>query len=272
MVRPAHTAVASRKVARSSERGAVAASQSATRAGPINAPVGTSAASASEPSVNSATGSHHERRRAAVHGPRVVAITTQNHAAAATSSAARTSSIQPDALWRSLLAARMYASVCRWTIVRQPDCAALGRIHPDKVMALVRFSDGDAGTLTTAASPSNRSASPYRPGAQVRASDLAGVVVSGGVRGGRAGSGVERVSRHEAGGRRDGRRHVAAYLVLRKGRGRRRGPRRSGPESARRREGCRRSTVGSEASGSCPCVARLETRRPLTYSRSVAPS
>ena len=110
--------------------------------------------------MNSATGSHQERRRAAVHGLRAVAITTQNHTAAATSSATRRTSIAPERFWTSLLAARMYASVCRWTIVRQPACGALGRIQPDKVMAFVRFSDGDAGTLTTAVSPSNRSASP----------------------------------------------------------------------------------------------------------------
>ena len=133
----------------------------------MSVPEGASAVSASEPSVNSATGSHHERRRAAVHGLRAVAMTRQNHAAAATTNPARRSSIHPTRFWRPLLAARMYASVCRWTIVRQPDCGSLGRVQADRVMALVRFSDGDAGTRTTAAAPSNRSAFPYRPGAHL---------------------------------------------------------------------------------------------------------
>src|SRR5687767_14702087 len=46
---------------------------------------------------------------------------------------------------------------------RQPACGALGRIHPESVIACVRFSDADGGTLTTAPAPSKRSARPCLP-------------------------------------------------------------------------------------------------------------
>jgi hypothetical protein len=116
-----------------------------------------------ERGMNRATGTHQERRRSAPRDLDRVAITTQNQIAAAMSSAARTSSSHPPRFARSLLAVKSYASASRCTMVRQPVCRVLGRIHRDNVMAAVRSSDADAGTLTTASPPSKLDASPYRP-------------------------------------------------------------------------------------------------------------
>ena len=65
----------------------------------------------------------------------------------------------------SLLAFKKYASVCRCTIVRHPDCDADGLIHPDSVIAPDNPSDADDGTCTTLLDPLNDIAPPYRPAA-----------------------------------------------------------------------------------------------------------
>ena len=47
-------------------------------------------------------------------------------------------------------------------IVRQPPCAAVGRIHADNVIPVVTFREADPGTRTVLA-PLNCSALPKRP-------------------------------------------------------------------------------------------------------------
>jgi hypothetical protein len=63
----------------------------------------------------------------------------------------------------SLLAFKKYASACRCTIVRHPDCDTAGLIHPDNVIPDDNPNEGDDATCTTLLDPLNDIAPPYRP-------------------------------------------------------------------------------------------------------------
>ena len=59
-----------------------------------------------------------------------------------------------------LLACSKYASTCRWTIVRQPLCAAVGNTHAESVIPVVRLSEAELLTRTRLLEPLKLSALP----------------------------------------------------------------------------------------------------------------
>src|SRR6266850_5421998 len=59
----------------------------------------------------------------------------------------------------------MNASTSRWTIVRQPLCAAVGKTHASSVIAVLKLSEAEGLITTRSLVPSKVSAEPYFPAA-----------------------------------------------------------------------------------------------------------